>query len=65
MLGNFFDILNTTLCAKMPQKMDRHFFGQISIFVDFLSKFEDFKIIFAIYDNLQQRKMLDMISIVE
>ena len=65
MFGNFFDILNTTVCAKVPQKMARHFFGQFSIFVDFLPKFEDFKTIFAIYDNLQQRKMLDMISIVE
>ena len=52
MLGNFFDILNTTVCAKVPQKMARHFFGQFSIFVDFLPKFDDFKTNFAIYDNL-------------
>ena len=65
MFGNFFDIWNTTIHAKIPREVVRHFFGQFLRFVEFLPKFEDFKTIFVTYDNLQQRKMPDMSSIVE
>ena len=64
-LGNFFEVWNTMVHARMPQKNAEWIFGWFSILVIFLPNFEDFKPILATLDKLQGNEMKNLISIVE
>ena len=47
-LGNFFEVWNTMVHARMPQKNAEWIFGWFSILVIFLPNFEDFKPIWQV-----------------